>query len=147
VRPHVLVIDDHATNLELMTHILERLGYFVTTARDGREGIAKAYDKKPDLIVSDIEMPEVDGFEVAKRLRADDSTRKIPLLAVTGLAMAGDRETVMAAGFDGYLSKPVHPQRFIEIVNSFVANRQVPNNANAGTVPKLDFPAKDHRPS
>ncbi|WP_179958253.1 response regulator [Chitinimonas arctica] len=109
----VLVIEDNPDNLELMTYLLKAFGYSVLTAVDGEAGIARIAQEKPDLVVCDIHLPKADGYEVARRTKADPSLAGIPMVAVTALAMVGDRDRVLAAGFDGYLTKPIDPQTFI----------------------------------
>ena len=109
----ILVIEDNPTNLELMDYLLKSSGHEVLAALDGAVGLALAQAKTPDLIICDIQLPEMDGFEVARRLKSDDRLRSIPLVAVTAYAMVGDRERMLAAGFDHYASKPIDPQVFV----------------------------------
>ena len=105
--PLVLVVDDHEMNLELARDLLERRGCEVILARDGEEALELARSRKPELILLDLAMPGMDGFAVAAGLKADPRTNFIPVVALTALAMRGDDERVRAAGFDGYLPKPV----------------------------------------
>src|SRR5713226_10736377 len=98
----ILVIEDNQTNLDLISYLLRAYGYEVMTATDGAAGIAAA-SETPDLIICDIQMPGIDGYEVARRLRAERATARIPLVAVTALAMVDDRRKVIEAGFDGYI--------------------------------------------
>lgn len=114
----ILVIEDSPENLELMSYLLRAFGHQVLAADDGAAGLAIAERERPDLVVCDIHLPELDGYTVARRLKGDPRLRAIPLLAVTALAMVGDREKVLAAGFDGYFAKPIVPRRFIEEVSS-----------------------------
>jgi two-component system cell cycle response regulator len=109
----ILIIEDNATNLELMTYLLKAFGHVTLTAKDGEEGIATAMRELPDLIVCDIHLPKIDGHEVAKRLKQVPSLAGVPLVAVTALAMVGDKDRVLASGFDGYQSKPIDPQSFV----------------------------------
>jgi len=108
----VLVIEDNDQNLYLVTYILEKKGYAVIPARTGLEGIALADERRPDIILLDIQLPEMDGFGVAARLRENSDLDAIPIIAVTSHAMVGDREKILAAGCDGYLEKPVDPRTF-----------------------------------
>ncbi|MFC4159431.1 response regulator [Chitinimonas lacunae] len=109
----ILVIEDNPDNLELMTYLLKAFGHQTLTACDGEKGIQMAAESPPDLIVCDIHLPHADGYAVAKRLKRNPSLASIPLIAVTALAMVGDRERVLAGGFDGYLTKPIDPQAFV----------------------------------
>src|SRR5689334_20014364 len=98
----VLVIEDNVANLELMMYLLEAFGHTTIGARDGREGIDTALRELPDLILCDIQLPGADGYEVAASLRDNKRTSSIPRVAITAFAMAGDREKVLSAGFNGY---------------------------------------------
>ena len=103
----VLVVEDNALNLKLVRDVLGHAGYRVLEAGDAERGIALARDEMPDLILMDIQLPGIDGVEALRRLRADDVTTSIPVVALTALAMKKDRERFMSAGFDGYLEKPL----------------------------------------
>lgn len=117
----ILVIEDNSANLELMRYLLDASGYVTLTARDGGEGLDLVRAERPDLIVCDTQMPKRDGFDVARELKQDPGLRSIPLVAVTAAAMVGDRERVLAAGFDGYISKPIDPESFAQQVAAFLA--------------------------
>jgi two-component system, cell cycle response regulator DivK len=104
----VLVIEDHPLNLKLVRDVLGHAGYRVLEAGDAERGIALARDEAPDLVLMDVQLPGIDGVEALERLRADAATASIPVVALTALAMKEDRERFMAAGFDGYLEKPVN---------------------------------------
>jgi len=116
----VLIIEDHADNLELMSYLLKAFGYTTVTAADGPAGVDLARSEDLDLILCDIQLPGIDGFEVARRLKQDQRLRSIPLVAITALAMVGDRERALAAGFDGYIAKPINPETFVASVEAFV---------------------------
>ena len=103
----VLVVDDHALNRKLVRDVLGHAGYRVLEAGDAEGGIELAREHVPDLILMDIQLPGIDGVEALRRLRGDDVTAAIPVVALTALAMKEDRERFLAAGFDGYLEKPV----------------------------------------
>src|SRR6516165_7555623 len=103
----ILVIEDDPASLELMGYLLRAFGYTPITVGTGEEGLEAARDAFPDLIVCDIQLPGVDGHDVARQLKGDPILRTVPLVAVTALAMVGDRDRVLAAGFDGYISKPL----------------------------------------
>ncbi len=116
----ILIIEDNSTNMELMVYLLKAFGYVTETAFNGREGVEKALLQPPDLVVCDLEMPEMNGYEVAQALRSHESTQKIPLIAVTAFAMVGDRNRVLAAGFRGYISKPISPEMFVQELEAFL---------------------------
>ena len=103
----ILVAEDNATNRELLTEILEGWGYQVKHASNGLEVFAAMESAFPDLILVDIQMPEMDGYGVVKRLRRSPRFGKIPVIALTAYAMQGDREKALAKGFDGYITKPI----------------------------------------
>lgn len=107
----VLVIEDNPTNLDLMVYALTAFGYTPVVAKRGEEGIDLARATFPALILCDVQMPGLDGYGVARRLKADPELRGIPLVAVTAYAMVGDREKLLAAGFDDYLAKPIEPSQ------------------------------------
>jgi CheY-like chemotaxis protein len=109
----ILVIEDNSANLELVTYLLTAFGHQTIAARDGEAGIAAALASSPDLILCDLAMPKLDGFAVARRLKSESTTKAIPLIAVTASAMVGDRDKVVAAGFDGYIRKPIDPETFV----------------------------------
>ncbi len=120
----ILVIEDNPQNLELMTYLLQAFGYTTRTAVNGEEGVEVVRRERVDLIVCDVHLPKMDGYEVAHELKRDPMLRKIPLVAVTALAMPGDREKVLAAGFDGYIDKPIQPEIFVKQVESFMGKRE-----------------------
>lgn len=121
----ILIIDDDAVALDFLTYGLERLGFETIPAAGGAEGIGKALAEKPDLILCDILMPRPDGYEVRQRLAGEPATAAIPVLAVTALAMAGDREKVLEAGFNSYISKPVELEDLGRAVRHFLANGEM----------------------
>ncbi len=112
----VLVVEDNEQNLGLMRYLLRAAGFDIAEARNGLEGIAFARSSRPDLILMDLQMPQLDGFGALAGIRADAELAHIPIVAVTAYSMAGDRERALAAGFDGYLSKPIDPWTFVESV-------------------------------
>ncbi len=123
-RPRILVIEDNEQNLYLTTYILEKHGYEVIQAREGREGTRLAARLEPDLILLDIQLPEMDGYQVAQALRSNPALDGVPIVAVTSYAMVGDRERVMAAGCTGYIEKPINPDTFVAQVKA-----QLPDSA------------------
>jgi two-component system cell cycle response regulator len=120
VPARILIVEDNKTNRELMVYLFQAFGYLPTTAADGREGLAALARERPDLIVCDLEMPDVNGYEFARALKGDAQLRDIPLVAVTAYAMVGDRDKVLAAGFDGYLAKPINPESFVAQVEAYL---------------------------
>ena len=120
----VLVVDDHEINLEVARQLLQRLGCEVLLARDGDEGLRLARERQPLLVLLDIAMPGKDGFALAAELKSDPLTRSIPLVALTALAMRGDDDRVLQAGFDGYLSKPIDRRALESTVARFCAARR-----------------------
>jgi CheY-like chemotaxis protein len=116
----ILVIEDNPTNLELMTYLLKAFGHTPIVAHDGEEGVAVALATKPDLILCDLALPKLDGFGVVRRLKAELSMSGVPLIAVTASAMVGDRDKVIAMGFDGYISKPITPETFVAEVETYI---------------------------
>lgn len=116
----ILIVEDNPANLELMSYLLKAFGHEPLIASNGAEGLKGAERERPDLIVCDVEIPEINGLEVARRLKNDPTLREIPLIAVTAFAMVGDRDRVLAAGFDGYISKPIAPEKFVKQVEAFL---------------------------
>ncbi len=116
----VLVIDDNAANLDLMLYLLRHFGHGAEGRSDGVSGYAAAQQGSFDLILCDILMPGIDGYEFARRFKSEAALRGTPLVAVTALAMSGDRERISEAGFDGYISKPIEPETFVKAVESFL---------------------------
>jgi len=120
MKPKVLVIEDNDQNLYLITFILEKAGYEVFQARSGRSGIDMAVAEKPDLILMDIQLPEMDGYAVTRELRKTFSKDELPIIAVTSYAMAGDREKALEAGCNGYQTKPINPDTIIAYLEQFL---------------------------
>jgi two-component system cell cycle response regulator len=120
VPARILVIEDNAANLELMVYLLAAFGHTTLSAGDGEEGLAKAIEERPDLIICDVHLPKMDGYEVVRRLKTDTACQSIPTVAVTALAMVGDRDRVLSAGFDGYLTKPIDPEIFVAQIEALL---------------------------
>lgn len=116
----ILIIEDNQTNLDLMIYLLNAFGYAPTAAPDGETGCEVALGQTPDLIICDVHLPGIDGYEVVRRLKSNNDLSEVPVIAVTALAMVGDRDKVLAAGFDGYIPKPIMPETFVEQVESFL---------------------------
>ena len=122
----ILVVEDNPTNMELITYLLKAFGHTPLEARDGEEGIEVVHRQMPDVILCDVQMPKMDGYEVARRLKSNPALHSIPLVAVTSLAMVGDRDKILAAGFDGYITKPITPETFVAQVEAYLRPDQRP---------------------
>lgn len=116
----ILIIEDNPTNMELMAYLLKAFNYDITTADEGSAGLEAVAADAPDLLICDLEMPGLSGYDVLKELRARPETCQLPVIAVTASAMVGDRDKVLAAGFDGYISKPIDPESFVKEVEAFL---------------------------
>jgi CheY-like chemotaxis protein len=112
----VLVVEDNEKNMKLFRDVLDASGYRTLEATTGGEAVAMASEHTPDLVLMDIQLPDLDGVQALHRLRADPRTAGIPIVALTAQAMQGDRERFLAAGFDGYMSKPVNVRDLIGTV-------------------------------
>lgn len=117
---HILVIEDNGPNLELMTYLLRAFAYEVSTAEDGGKGLKAIRTTSPDLVICDVHLPTMSGYEVARWMKQDPAIKDIPLVAVTALAMVGDRDKVLSAGFDGYIAKPISPEFFMQQMEKFL---------------------------
>jgi two-component system cell cycle response regulator len=142
----ILIIEDNPANLELMTYLLSAFGHTVLAAEDGHQGLRAARSQHPDLIICDVQLPDIDGYEVARWLKSEPEMRSTPLVAVTALAMVGDRDRVLSAGFDGYLAKPINPETFVRQMEVFLpsghhTSAPVPAAASA---PTRQQPAAGH---
>lgn len=120
MKPKVLVIEDNEQNLYLVTFLLERYGLEIIPARTGPQGVALADHVRPDLILLDIQLPGMDGYEVARRLKQNPLLADVPIVAVTSYAMEGDREKGLLAGCVGYIEKPINPETFLMEIRPFL---------------------------
>jgi two-component system, cell cycle response regulator DivK len=114
MNPVVLVIEDNEQNLYLMRFLLEKHGFTVMEATDGEKGVEMARETKPHLILLDIQLPKMDGYAVARELRKNSNLAGTPIVAVTSYAMVGDRERALESGADGYIEKPIDPDKFVD---------------------------------
>ena len=116
----ILIVEDNELNMKLFHDLLEAHGYKTLQTRNGIDAIALARKHKPDLIVMDIQLPEVSGLDVTKWLKEDDSLRHIPIVAVTAFAMKGDEERIREGGCEAYVSKPISVSRFLDTIRELV---------------------------
>ena len=121
--PKILLVEDNEMNRDMLSRRLERRGFDVIMAVDGAEGIQMASSDLPDLILLDMSLPVIDGWEVARRLKSDDATKDIPVIALTAHVMAGDREKATDAGCDEYDTKPIELPRLLEKMESLLDTR------------------------
>jgi len=119
----ILLVEDNELNRDMLSRRLARQGYQVVTAVDGGEALARARDSAPDLILMDLSLPVIDGWEATRRLKADDATRRIPVIALTAHAMSGDREQAMAAGCDDFDTKPVELPRLLQKIAALLGEQ------------------------
>jgi two-component system, cell cycle response regulator DivK len=112
----ILIVEDNLTNRTFEVFLLQSAGYTVLTAIDAEAGLALARSERPDLILMDIQLPGMDGFEATRQLKRDPATSAIPIIALTALAMKGDEERIRAAGCDGYIAKPLRYRHFLSTV-------------------------------
>lgn len=120
----ILIVEDNMDNYELVRFVLERAGYDVFLAMNGRDGVAAARLQKPDLILTDLTMPEMDGWAAAEKLKADEITRSIPLYALSAHTLPSDRKRALEAGCDGYISKPIHMAGFLDVVERALGRKK-----------------------
>ncbi|HAF62237.1 MAG TPA: response regulator [Anaerolineaceae bacterium] len=123
MKQQILIIEDNEQNLYLVTFILEKYGYEVIQARNGKEGIETAKNIMPDMILLDIQLPVMDGYEVARELKKCMGKKNIPVIAITSYAMTGDREKALEAGCTDYITKPIDPDTFILSIQQHLADR------------------------
>jgi len=116
----VLMIEDNEQNAYLARYLLEGAGLSVTVQRNGRDGIASALADKPDLILLDIQLPDLDGYAIARELKKDERTRHIPLVAVSSFAMPGEKAKAMELGCAAYIEKPIRALNFVGVINRFL---------------------------
>jgi two-component system cell cycle response regulator DivK len=120
----ILVVEDNEKNMKLFCDVLHATGYRTLEATTGQQAVELTIERQPDLVLMDIQLPDIDGAQALRRLRADVRSADIPVLAVTAQAMEGDRERFLAEGFDGYVSKPVDVVKLVAVVNSHCDGRR-----------------------
>jgi two-component system cell cycle response regulator DivK len=116
----VLIVEDNELNMKLFNDLLVAYGYQTIQTNDGMEALKLARKHRPDLILMDIQLPEVSGLEITKWIKEDDNLKSIPVVAVTAFAMKGDEERIRRGGCEAYIAKPISVQKFIETVKSFL---------------------------
>ena len=117
----VLIVEDNPANMTLAVFLLQSVGHTVLTATDAEAGLTLARGEQPQLILMDIQLPGMDGLEATALLQRDDATRRIPVIALTALAMKGDEQLIRAAGCDGYIAKPMRYQEFLATIAAQLA--------------------------
>ena len=117
----VLIVEDNELNMKLFHDLMEAHGYNILQTRDGMEALKLARAHRPDLILMDIQLPEVSGLEVTKWIKEDDDLRSIPVIAVTAFAMKGDEEKILQGGCEAYIAKPISVTNFLKTVERFLA--------------------------
>ncbi|MGE0031688.1 MAG: response regulator [Steroidobacteraceae bacterium] len=129
MQARILVIEDDPASLELLKYLLESTGHDVHTAVDGAAGLRAALESEYELILCDLQMPHLNGYEVIARLREDARRNAVPVIAVTAYSMPGDRDAALEAGFAEYLTKPVDPETFVATINRFLETGHLPGPA------------------
>ena len=117
----ILIVEDNELNLKLFQDLLEAHGFETLQTKDGREALKMAREHRPDLIIMDIQLPEVSGLEVTSWIKNDDSIKHIPIIAVTAFAMKGDEEKMREGGCEAYIAKPISVTKFIDTVKQYTA--------------------------
>ena len=117
----ILIVEDNELNMKLFNDLLQAHGYSTVQTMDCRDAIKLAREHSPDLVLMDIQLPEISGLEVTKMLKADDDLKHIPVIAVTAFAMKGDEEKIREGGCEGYIAKPISVPTFLETINKFLS--------------------------
>ena len=116
----ILVVEDQEDNRQILRDLLANAGYDMIEAEDGEQGVAAANNERPDLILMDIQLPVLDGYEATRRIRTNPDLKSVPIIAVTSYALAGDEDKALAAGCDGYVSKPYSPRELLAKVRAYL---------------------------
>jgi len=125
MKKKILIVEDNDLNLKLFRDLLSAHGYEIFETKDGLEAIMITRNQRPDLILMDIQLPEISGLDITRRLKADESIRNIPIIAVTAFAMKDDEEKILAAGCEAYISKPISIVPFLKTVRKFLGEEEV----------------------
>ncbi len=124
MKKRILIVEDNDLNLKLFRDLLTAHGYEIMETKDGLEAIAMTRNERPNLILMDIQLPEISGLDVTRRLKADESVRDIPIIAVTAFAMKDDEEKILAAGCEAYISKPISIVHFLNTIRRFLGEQE-----------------------
>ncbi|HMV25648.1 response regulator [bacterium] len=119
----ILLVEDNEVNMRLVERTIKNPAYTIVSAGNGEEALERAAQYKPDLIILDIQIPKMDGYAVARTLKADPALKHIPIIALTAHAMKGDEEKILAAGCDSYVSKPIEVSKFREKINDLLSDK------------------------
>ncbi|MEK6746935.1 MAG: response regulator [Pseudomonadota bacterium] len=125
MKKRILIVEDNDLNLKLFRDLLAAHGYETLETKDGLEAIMLTRNERPDLVLMDIQLPEISGLDVTRRLKADESISSIPIIAVTAFAMKDDEEKILSAGCEAYISKPISIQPFLNTVRRFLGEKEV----------------------
>ncbi|NOY69778.1 MAG: response regulator [Deltaproteobacteria bacterium] len=117
----ILIVEDDTQNRKLVKELLATRGYRIIEAENGKQGVVLAAEKKPDLILMDVQMPVMNGLDAMKIIKADDDTKSIPVILLTAFAMKEDKERFCKSGCDGYITKPMDTRKFIKIIGEYLA--------------------------
>jgi len=120
----VLLVEDNADNREVIRTILTHYGYEVIEAHNGEDGVELAQSARPDIILMDLSLPKIDGWEAASRIKSKAELKRIPIIAITAHAMSGDEQKALEKGCDGYLAKPCTPKSVVELVEKYLKDRE-----------------------
>lgn len=118
----LLIVEDNADNMYLIGYMLRRHGYAVLESYNGRDGVAMAIQERPDLILMDVQLPDIDGLEATRQIRVSALDDSIPIVALTSYALTGDRQRALAAGCSGYIEKPIDPDQFLNQIQHFLTS-------------------------
>ena len=119
----VLVVEDNENNMKLICLVLEKHGYEPIKAFTGEDGVDKAIQERPDIILMDIQLPDISGIEATQRIRMEDDMQEVPIIAITSYAMSGDREKILNVGCNGYFEKPIDPLTIVEDIEKIVSSK------------------------
>jgi two-component system cell cycle response regulator DivK len=122
----ILIVEDNELNMKLLWDVLEAYGYVTIATAEGAVAVTLARKKRPDLILMDLQLPDISGYDAVRRLKSDEETRTIPVVAVTAFAMVGDERKALTSGCDGYLAKPILLREFLELVERFIGEARAP---------------------
>jgi two-component system cell cycle response regulator DivK len=125
MKKRILIVEDNDLNLKLFRDLLSAHGYETFETKDGLEAIMITRNMRPDLILMDIQLPEISGLDITRRLKADEAVRHVPIIAVTAFAMKDDEEKILAAGCEAYISKPISIVPFLKTVRKFLGEEEV----------------------